>query len=98
RFSRDWSSDVCSSDLTTRIVHEEDIRPLVSNQGMKHLLIRSAVYLPAMLLVFASGDMNMLIIPIMIIFVCAEPRRGTQMNQVIEIGRASCRERAWRSG
>lgn len=71
---------------TTRVVHEEDLRPLVSNQGLKHLLIRSAVYIPAMLLVFASGDMNMMIIPIMIIFVCAEPRRGTQMNQVIDRG------------
>ncbi len=70
----------------TKRVHDEVVAPLVSNQAGKHLLIRSAVYVPVMLLVFASGDMNMMIIPIMLLFVCAEPRRGTQMNQVIDRG------------
>lgn len=71
---------------TTRVIHVEDTRPLVSKQGLQHLMIRCAVYIPVMLAVFASGDMNMMIIPIMILFVCAEPRRGTQMNQVIDRG------------
>lgn len=70
----------------TKRVHVEVVAPLVSKQARTHLLIRSAVYVPVMLLVFASGDMNMMIIPIMLLFVCAEPMRGTQMNQVIDRG------------
>lgn len=68
----------------TKRVHVEVLEPLVSKQAMRHLLIRCAVYLPVLLLIFASGDMNMLVVPIMVLFVVAEPRRGTQMNQVID--------------
>lgn len=68
----------------TKRVHVEVLQPLVSKHAGRHLLIRCAVYLPVMLLIFASGDMNMLVVPIMVLFVVAEPRRGTQMHQVID--------------
>src|SRR5690606_17912987 len=32
------------------------------------------------------GDMNMLIVPIMLLFVCAEPSHDRRMNQVIDRG------------
>ncbi|WP_323014071.1 FUSC family protein [Devosia sp.] len=70
----------------TKRVHEEVVAPLVSGQARRHLLIRSAVYLPVMLATFASGDMNLMIVPIMLVFVCAEPRRGTQVNQIVDRG------------
>ncbi len=71
---------------TTKRVHVEVVQPLVSKQAGRHLLIRCAVYIPILLLIFASGDLNMLIVPIMVLFVVAEPRRGTQMHQVIDRG------------
>ncbi|MGB3336420.1 MAG: FUSC family protein [Devosia sp.] len=70
---------------TTRI-HVEQVAPLASKQPVRHLMIRAAIYIPAMLWLFASGDMNMMTIVIMLLFVCGEPRRGTQMNQVIDRG------------
>lgn len=69
---------------TTKRVHEEVLAPLVTKQAGLHLLIRCVVYLPVMLLIFATGDMNMLVVPIMVLFVVAEPRRGTQWRQVVD--------------
>jgi hypothetical protein len=71
---------------TTKVVHVEMIAPLASKQPMRHLLIRVAVYVPALIWLFASGDMNLMTCVIMMLFVCGEPRRGTQMNQVIDRG------------
>lgn len=50
------------------------------------LMIRLAVYLPVMLAIFATGDMNLLIVPIMLAFVCAEPDRGGRMEQLVDRG------------
>lgn len=83
---------------TTKRVHEEVVQPLVSKQAGRHLLIRCAVYLPVLLLIFASGDMNMLIVPIMVLFVVAEPRRGTQMRQVIDRGGGTIIGALWATG
>lgn len=71
---------------TTKTVHVEMVAPLASTQAGKHLLIRSIIYVPAMIWLFSTGDMTMMTIVIMMLFVCGEPRRGTQMNQVIDRG------------
>jgi uncharacterized membrane protein YccC len=39
-----------------------------------------------MIWLFSTGDMTLMTIVIMMLFVCGEPRRGTQMNQVIDRG------------
>jgi hypothetical protein len=71
---------------TTKTVHVEMVAPLASTQAGKHLLIRSIIYVPAMIWLFSTGNMTMMTIVIMMLFVCGEPRRGTQMNQVIDRG------------
>jgi hypothetical protein len=71
---------------TTKVVHVEMIAPLASKQAGKHLLIRAMIYVPALIWLFSTGDMTMMTIVIMMLFVCGEPRRGTQMNQVIDRG------------
>src|SRR5215217_7671186 len=40
---------------TTKVVHVEMISPLRSKQPLRHLLIRSAIYVPALIWLFASG-------------------------------------------
>ena len=70
----------------TSRVHVELVEPLVTDRPLAALMIRVAVYIPVMLLIFASGDMNLLIVPIMLIFICAEPSHGKRMNQVVDRG------------
>ncbi len=50
------------------------------------LLIRLAVYVPIMIATYATGDMNLLIVPIMLAFICAEPDRGGRLQQLIDRG------------
>lgn len=71
---------------TTKTVHVEMISPLRSKQPFRHLLIRVAIYVPALIWLFSTGDMNMMTSVIMILFVCGEPRRGAQMKQLIGRG------------
>jgi hypothetical protein len=71
---------------TTKTVHVEMVAPLASTQAGKHLLIRSIIYVPAMIWLYSTGDMGLMTVGIMMLFVCAEPRRGTQMNQVLDRG------------
>ncbi|WP_157959905.1 FUSC family protein [Devosia submarina] len=70
----------------TSRVHEEVASPLVSDQPWTALLIRVAVYVPVMIFVFSTGDMNMMIVPLMLFFVCAQPSTDTRMHQVIDRG------------
>lgn len=70
----------------TSRVHVETVSPLVTDRPLTALLIRVAVYVPVLVLTYASGDMNMLIIPIMLLFVCAEPDHGSRMKQVVDRG------------
>lgn len=70
----------------TSRVHVEIVAPLVTDRPLAALMIRLVVYLPIMLLIFASGDMNLLVVPIMLLFVCAEPSHGKRMNQVVDRG------------
>lgn len=70
----------------TSRVHEPRVEPLQTERPVAELLIRLAVYVPIMLLTYATGDMNLLIVPIMLAFICAEPDRGGRMEQLVDRG------------
>ncbi|MFD2648406.1 FUSC family protein [Devosia albogilva] len=70
----------------TRRVHVEVTTPLETDKPGTALMIRLAVYLPVLLLTYASGDMNLMVVPIMLLFVCAEPDHGSRRKQVIDRG------------
>lgn len=71
---------------TTKVMHVEMVTPLRSTQMLRHLLIRSAVYLPMMIWLLSTGDMNLLSVVIMMVFICGQPRRGLQRNQAVDRG------------
>ncbi|MET3925812.1 FUSC family protein [Devosia sp. 2618] len=70
----------------TSRVHVAKAKPFDTANPTAELLIRLAVYVPIMLATFATGDMNMLIVPIMLAFVCAEPDRGGRIDQLVDRG------------
>lgn len=70
----------------TARVHVEQPKPFETENPAGELLIRMAVYVPIMLLTYATGDMNLLIVPIMLAFICAEPDRGGRLQQLIDRG------------
>ena len=70
----------------TKRVHVEQTKPLETESPVAELLIRLAVYVPIMLATYATGDMNLLIVPIMLAFICAEPDRGGRLQQLIDRG------------
>ncbi|MEO8685013.1 MAG: FUSC family protein, partial [Devosia sp.] len=70
----------------TRRVHVEVLQPLETDRPTTALLIRVAVYIPVMIFTYASGDTNLMIIPIMLLFVCAEPDHGSRLKQVVDRG------------
>lgn len=70
----------------TRRIHVEQVQPLVTDYARRELLIRMAIYIPVMLATFASGDVNLIIVPIMLAFVCAEPDSGGRVRQLVDRG------------
>lgn len=70
----------------TSRVHVEVLKPLETDRPITALLIRVAAYIPVMIFIYASGDVNLMIIPILLLFVCAEPDHGSRMNQVVDRG------------
>src|SRR5690606_40884092 len=94
RFSRDWSSDVCSSDLNSVININVPDRPYAELTGIEvtRLGHRQRSDNPVQTInprgkecywISAAGEV-------------ADAGPGTDFH-AIEIGRASCRERVWRS-
>src|SRR5690606_22339842 len=43
RFSRDWSSDVCSSDLTVKDMEKSQLNPLATKDGQGRLRVAAAI-------------------------------------------------------
>src|SRR5690606_41073543 len=82
RFSRDWSSDVCSSDLEPKYGYEQALFPIVQGSTYKDLRAQSAEYIAnAGAFGNAIGGLSV-----------GEP--AEEMYEMCEeIGRASCRER-----
>src|SRR5690606_39457405 len=90
RFSRDWSSDVCSSDLVARFANE-DVSPL----GVVNFFIAPSTLIMPRCGYFAG---RLACKPVAILGISnspPQPRAG--LGHALEIGRASCRERvqAW---
>src|SRR5690606_40170236 len=90
RFSRDWSSDVCSSDLwlVTRIRLRLSRQPYTAGaiQGVDQNLSRTIATVAARPVSTPARFQRKLLPP-------GSPNSFTA--RVAEIGRASCRERAW---
>src|SRR5690606_40554106 len=83
RFSRDWSSDVCSSDLQGNII----LGQFRAVQDGGHLFQINGLCL--------FGPHNEIF---QLLFGTQKPARGHmefRIPGIEEIGRASCRERAW---
>lgn len=70
----------------TRRVHVEQPTPLVSSRPLTELFIRVVVYAATLVTTYATGNMSLLIAPIMMVFVCGEPDRGGRLEQVIDRG------------
>src|SRR5690606_40675325 len=92
RFSRDWSSDVCSSDLRTRAAHclQELLRqhPKIRLTGNRVGHERLTGY--SLHLVLHGGKI--------MVKSLLRTVRLDRYGSVVEIGRAACRERVGRAG
>src|SRR5690606_39798338 len=95
RFSRDWSSDVCSSDLgperrfADKIIRLAEHRPAAGEKGLTSLERNAFREIGERLRKEseAGGEKR------------ASPETETpKAAPTAEIGRASCRERGWMSG
>src|SRR5690606_41061574 len=89
RFSRDWSSDVCSSDLPggkERRNQTTDERQ--DDRGQQQKVARHQIVLPPTPATFASFSRTRLNI-------AAEMRQRNSNDSSLEIGRASCREKCY---
>src|SRR5690606_41031521 len=83
RFSRDWSSDVCSSDLPKTLGRFLNvIGEPIDERGPVDAEQRAPIHAEAPLFVDQSTEAAILVTGI----------------KVIEIGRASCREAVWCAG
>src|SRR5690606_40049251 len=94
RFSRDWSSDVCSSDLlaTAMALEHEQIPEPAARRDEETI---SALYKAIDVL----SPINKAIILLYLEDLSYEEIAqitGLSKSNVSEIGRASCRERVWR--
>src|SRR5690606_41086061 len=86
RFSRDWSSDVCSSDLDASRINEQDI----NSAYLSGNIAEGTIDVDLMLSV-PEGDTRLI--------ATVQPFLDEPTYTVREeIGRASCGERVWRSG
>src|SRR5207302_6693837 len=88
RFSRDWSSDVCSSDLVSeaaRIVSQSDLLPMITaTSGVFAVNPSPFLCIP--------GSLAMITPSIADGTATGYTNAGTEANTT-KIGRASCRER-----
>lgn len=70
----------------TKRVHVEQPKPHVSRNPAVELGIRVAVYLAVLIATYATNNISLLIAPIMMVFVCAEPDHGGRLEQVVDRG------------
>src|SRR5690606_40451048 len=83
RFSRDWSSDVCSSDLDGRALHGMPEQEAVIGRLGQGSMDGAATIEQAGLMGAAEAR---------------APGQGRIAKRAAQIGRASCRERVQRAG
>lgn len=70
----------------TRRVHVDQPQPHVSRNPMMELAIRVVVYFTTLVLTYATNNISLLMAPIMMVFICAEPDHGGRMSQVVDRG------------
>lgn len=70
----------------TKRVHVDNPKPHVSRNPAVELGIRVVVYLVTLIATYATNNISMLIVPIMMIFICAEADHGGRMEQVVDRG------------
>lgn len=70
----------------TKRVHIDNPKPHVSRNPALELGIRVFVYLVTLIATYATNNISLLIAPIMMVFVCAEPDHGGRMEQVVDRG------------
>lgn len=70
----------------TKRVHVEQPKPHVSRNPAVELGIRVAVYLAVLIATYATSNISLLIAPIMMVFICAEPDHGGRIEQVVDRG------------
>lgn len=70
----------------TKRVHVEKPKPHVSLNPAVELGIRVAVYLGVLIATYATNNVSLLIAPIMMVFICAEPDHGGRIEQVVDRG------------
>src|SRR5207249_8038468 len=89
RSKRDWSSDVCSSDLFL-FFNTGPANTILAN--VTHPSIRASAFALNIFLIHAMGDAPS---PPMLGGIAGRLGWNTAFGVVTEIGRASCRERVW---
>src|SRR5690606_39635390 len=92
RFSRDWSSDVCSSDLTIRIIQRAEELTITAGDG----LCGTQFLIPSRGIQQKRKGSTLLIIILELDCILESLTFGfkVEMSQnMTKIGRASCRER-----
>src|SRR5690606_40370117 len=92
RFSRDWSSDVCSSDLYvwTPLVERQVPDTMKARNMTKEEVIKDVMLLAQPTKEFVTVEQ----VAALAVYLCGdEASQITGANLSIEIGRASCRER-----
>src|SRR5690606_41073060 len=90
-FSRDWSSDVCSSDLGYEFADALAAAPYAAEKGIPILLTRSREFSPANEALFQNQNISRTYVVGGTSAIADKVVRG--LPNVKQIGRASCRER-----
>src|SRR5207245_6807831 len=87
RCYRDWSSDVCSSDLRLRVVDAEEATPYLFTTIRE---LRRELNGRTALIGFAGAPYT-----VASYLIEGRPTRDFARVKAMKIGRASCRERVW---
>src|SRR5206468_8328656 len=96
RSDRDWSSDVCSSDLLTNAVDDDNTPPGIHGRWRATIAHEASHVVMHRVLFMVEGDQEQLLRT-------GPGRQDSQrlmrcLKKNVQIGRASCRERVYKSG
>src|SRR5690606_40717576 len=93
-FSRDWSSDVCSSDLVTMLGRRSELLQVGAKTWYPRDIEEALATIPGVIQAAVVGVPDAALKTRPIAYVQTDtPLDGAAVKAQIEIGRASCRER-----